>query len=75
MLRRDKRNLEEVKKLIKWVQEDDFEQVNVLSVSKLRKRYDNLVMKMNKQEQRPNNDDGSDSAKQRMLDTQKELYG
>ena len=48
ILRKDKRDLEEVKRLIKWVQSDEFEMANVLSLSKLRKRYDQLVLKMNK---------------------------
>ena len=46
LLRQDKRNLEEVKKLIQWVQNDSFEKTNVLSISKLRARYDQLLMKM-----------------------------
>jgi hypothetical protein len=48
ILRIDGRQLEEVSGLIKWVQSDDFEMVNVLSPSKLRKRYDQLVMKATK---------------------------
>lgn len=44
----DKRDKSEVSRLIRWVQQDDFEMVNVLSPSKLRTRYDNLAMKMNK---------------------------
>lgn len=44
----DKRDKKEVSKLIRFVQRDDFEMVNVLSPAKLRKRYDNLAMKMNK---------------------------
>lgn len=52
----DKRDLHEISKLIKWVQEDDFESVNVLSPTKLRKRYDQLLIKMNRSEnkQSPN---------------------
>lgn len=42
----DKRDKAEVSKLIRWVQSDDFEKVNVLSPTKLRTRYDNLKMKM-----------------------------
>lgn len=42
----DKRDKAEVSKLIRWVQADDFEKVNVLSPTKLRTRYDNLKMKM-----------------------------
>ena len=47
MIERDGRDVEKIKKLISWVQKDDFERVNVLSISKLRKRFDNLEMKMN----------------------------
>lgn len=42
----DKRDKGEVSKLIRWVQADDFEKANVLSPSKLRKRYDALKIKM-----------------------------
>ncbi|MEK3995661.1 replication protein [Psychrobacillus sp. FSL K6-2365] len=42
----DKRDKGEVSKLIRWVQSDDFEKANVLSPSKLRKRYDALKIKM-----------------------------
>lgn len=45
----DKRDKKEVAMLIKWVQQDDFENVNVMSPSKLRKRYDQLAMKMRKE--------------------------
>lgn len=44
----DERTPEQVKHLIKWVQHDDFEYVNVLSPNKLRKRFDHLVMKVKK---------------------------
>ena len=44
----DKRDKHETALLIKWVQQDSFEQTNVLSPDKLRKRYDQLAMKMNK---------------------------
>ncbi len=47
MLRIDKRDLEVVKKLIVWVQKDSFERSNVLSIAKLRKRFDSLEIKMN----------------------------
>lgn len=46
----DRRDKDEVKKLMEWIQLDDFEMTNVLSPSKLRKRYDNLLMKMNRTE-------------------------
>ncbi|OHR73977.1 hypothetical protein HMPREF3291_05170 [Bacillus sp. HMSC76G11] len=46
MMVQDKRTEEQIKYLMKWVQEDSFECTNVLSPSKLRKRYDQLVMKV-----------------------------
>jgi hypothetical protein len=42
----DKRDKGEISKLIRWVQSDDFEKANVLSPTKLRKRYDALKIKM-----------------------------
>lgn len=46
ILELDQRDKKEVAQLMKWVQQDEFEMVNVLSPSKLRKRYDQLKMKM-----------------------------
>lgn len=48
ILRIDRRDLEEVKKIIIWCQTDEFWQDNILSTAKLRKQYDQLVLKMNK---------------------------
>lgn len=48
LLEIDQRDRKEVAKLVQWVQRDEFEMVNVLSPTKLRKRYDNLYMKMTK---------------------------
>lgn len=48
ILELDGRDRVEVKQIIKFVQNDDFEMVNVLSPDKLRKRYDNLKLKMYK---------------------------
>jgi hypothetical protein len=45
MVELDKRKEGQVKSLMKWVQQDDFERVNVLSPSKLRKRFDQLSIK------------------------------
>lgn len=44
----DERDKKEIARLIRWVQQDDFEKANVLSPTKLRKRYASLLMKMNK---------------------------
>lgn len=46
MIRVDKRPLEQIKKVILWCQQDQFWQNNILSTSKLRKQYDQLVLKM-----------------------------
>ena len=48
MIRVDKRDPEEIKEVIEWCQQDEFWQDNILSTSKLRKQYDQLIMKMNK---------------------------
>jgi hypothetical protein len=47
LIRKDEKNSKEVAKLIKWCQEDDFEKANVQSPNKLRKRWNNLFLKMN----------------------------
>ncbi|SET76611.1 hypothetical protein SAMN05216389_12615 [Oceanobacillus limi] len=46
----DKRTAEQVQYLMRWVQQDEFEMVNVLSPSKLRKRFDSLVMKVKREQ-------------------------
>jgi len=46
MLRVDKREPEEIEKVIKWCQSDVFWQNNILSTAKLRKQYDQLALKM-----------------------------
>lgn len=51
MIEIDERTEEQIKYLIKWVQQDSFEMVNVLSPAKLRKRFDQLVLKV-KQEKK-----------------------
>jgi hypothetical protein len=45
MLRLDGRSFDEVCNVIRWAQSDDFEKVNVLSMEKIRKRFDQLAMK------------------------------
>ncbi|MDY0396807.1 hypothetical protein RWE15_24035 [Virgibacillus halophilus] len=49
MVELDKRTEDQIKYLMQWVQQDDFEMANVLSPAKLRKRFDNLVMKVKQQ--------------------------
>lgn len=56
MIELDKRTEKQVKYLMAWVQQDDFEMVNVLSPAKLRKRFDGLVMKVRREKnQLPSN--------------------
>ena len=47
MIERDHRDKHQVAKLILWVQHDSFWMANVLSPTKLREKYDSLVMRMN----------------------------
>jgi chlorite dismutase len=53
MMERDNRTEEQISYLMDWVQNDSFWKTNILSVSKLREKYDQLVMRvkenMNKQ--------------------------
>lgn len=45
MIRLDRREPEKIEKLIRWVQHDEFEMSNVLSMDKLRARFDQLELK------------------------------
>jgi hypothetical protein len=47
MIDTDKRDPGEIGAVIVWCQQDEFWQNNILSVAKLRKQYDHLVLKMN----------------------------
>ncbi|MEN2765654.1 hypothetical protein [Ornithinibacillus xuwenensis] len=49
MIELDNRTEEQVRYLMKWVQQDEFEMANVLSPAKLRKRFDSLVLKVKRQ--------------------------
>jgi hypothetical protein len=51
VIRLDKRDLEEVKKVISWCQNDNFWLGNILSPLSLRKNYDKLLIKMNQEQQ------------------------
>jgi hypothetical protein len=44
----DKREPEQIAKVIRWVQHNEFEMVNVLSMDKLRERFDQLELKAGK---------------------------
>ena len=48
MIRIDNRLPENIRSVIEWCQEDPFWQNNILSTSKLRKQFDQLVLKMGK---------------------------
>jgi len=48
MATEDNRKLDVIEKVIRWTQQDDFEQLNIRATSKLRKRFDQLEEKMNK---------------------------
>lgn len=50
MVERDKRTLAAIDQVIEWSQGDDFEKTNVLSMGKLRERFDSLTMKMKRGE-------------------------
>lgn len=52
MLEIDNRTEEQIRYLMNWVQKDSFEMTNVLSPNKLRKRFDQLVMKVKQQKQK-----------------------
>ena len=44
----DQRPMEELKRLLKWSQDDDFWKINILSISKFRTKYDQLLMERSK---------------------------
>jgi len=48
MIRIDKRDPREIEDVITWCQQDDFWQNNILSTDKLRKQYDQLALKLQK---------------------------
>lgn len=55
ILRIDKRDIEEVKSVIKWCQNDTFWLKNILSSEKLRKQYDRLLVEMKTPKTESNN--------------------
>jgi hypothetical protein len=61
ILRVDGREIEEIKKIIKWTQEDEFWCKNVLSPTSLKKHYDKFVLEIKKpvlpKKGKPSNDD------------------
>jgi hypothetical protein len=46
MIRRDKRDPTEIRRVIEWCQKDSFWMCNILSTAKLREKYDQLILKM-----------------------------
>ncbi|MFA7153915.1 MAG: hypothetical protein WC072_08995 [Methanoregulaceae archaeon] len=49
MIRLDERDPQEIEAVIRWCQADDFWYANILSADKLRKQYDQLILKMGQQ--------------------------
>jgi hypothetical protein len=49
MMEIDNRTEEQIRYLMKWVQQNDFEMANVLSPSKLRKRFDQLILEVKRE--------------------------
>jgi phage replication O-like protein O len=52
MLEQDKRTEEQIIYLIDWVQQDSFWKSNILSIGKLREKYDQLVIRLKEQTNR-----------------------
>lgn len=48
MIRLDNRDPEKIKEVIEWCQANDFWQANILSTKKLREKFDQLFMQMNR---------------------------
>lgn len=53
MLERDKRTSEQISYLIDWCQRDSFWKANILSPAKLRKQFDQLVVKVKSANEKP----------------------
>jgi len=49
----DHQTLEEIEKVIRWSQDDDFWKTNILSTHKLRKQFPTLLVRMNKTQKVP----------------------
>jgi len=64
ILRVDKRNIDTVKAVIVWTHNDEFWMCNILSMSKLRKQFDTLEMRMN---EKPKKKKQPEPEKQRSL--------
>ncbi len=79
MIRIDKRNPDDIKKVINWAQSDSFWKSNILSTQKLRRQFDQLFMKSKGEELRLKNDKPNDSERKRNPEEWKkitnEFYG
>jgi hypothetical protein len=53
LIRLDRRDTEEIERVIRWCQRDTFWQNNILSTSKLRDQYDQLILKMGSKDKKP----------------------
>jgi DNA replication protein DnaD len=68
ILRIDKRDIEEVKNVIKWCQNDSFWLKNILSPDKLRKQYDRLLISMKDPKPKEKRQDNFNDYTQRQYD-------
>jgi predicted phage replisome organizer len=78
ILRVDKRDLEEVKQIIRFCQTDEFWHKNILSPDKLRKQYDRLYLEMKKPVKNKGKTDNFNNFEQREYDydsLEKKLLG
>ncbi|MBI4830353.1 MAG: hypothetical protein HY801_02120 [Candidatus Lindowbacteria bacterium] len=57
MLRRDGRTPEKVEEVMRWAQADDFWKANILSPCKLREKYDQLAIRMQRDKRRQKDGD------------------
>jgi hypothetical protein len=68
MLRVDNREPERIEAVIRWCQQDDFWQNNILSISKLRKQFDRLEMQKNAKNKQTGNKNNRPSLNEQQWD-------
>jgi uncharacterized protein YdaU (DUF1376 family) len=68
MLRVDNREPERIEAVIRWCQQDDFWQNNILSISKLRKQFDRLEMQKNAKNKQTGNTNNRPSLNEQQWD-------
>jgi len=61
LIEKDNYSIEDLQKVWKFLQEDEFWKMNILSTSKLRKQFDKLILKTNGKENRTNNKGATDT--------------